>query len=249
MPKTVIITGGTKGIGLALVENFLQDGWNVVSGARNKSQDPRNSNSQNFFYISGDTRDFNFHKQLASTALEKFGALDCYINNAGFSKWLPINEIDTKFLHEIFETNVFGYFFGSRIAADHIRNGSVINISSIAGKRGSSNNSAYVSTKFAIEGLTQSLAKELGKQRIRVNSVCPVLIETPGLTAALELEHAPAHSKKMQNFLEEFSVSQSALGRLPTTDEVAGLCLFLASEKASGITGQSINVDCGVLPG
>ena len=70
MPKTVIITGGTKGIGLALVENFLQDGWNVVSGARNKSQDPKNSTSQNFFHISGDARDFNFHKQLASTAIE-----------------------------------------------------------------------------------------------------------------------------------------------------------------------------------
>ena len=144
MPKTVVITGGTKGIGLALVENFLQDGWNVVSGARNKGQDPKNSTPQNFIHISGDTRDFNFHTQLATTALEKFGALDCYINNAGFSKWLPINEIETKFLHEIFETNVFGYFFGSRIAADHIKNGSVINISSIAGKRGSLNNSAYV---------------------------------------------------------------------------------------------------------
>jgi 3-oxoacyl-[acyl-carrier protein] reductase/meso-butanediol dehydrogenase/(S,S)-butanediol dehydrogenase/diacetyl reductase len=95
--------------------------------------------------------------------------------------------------------------------------------------------------------LTQSLSKELGPKGIRVNAVCPVLIETPGLLDALGSQHSPANSDT-NKFLANFAANQTALGRLPTVTEVAQLCFFLASNNASGITGQSINVDCGVLP-
>ena len=122
-----------------------------------------------------------------------------------------------------------------------------MNISSLAAKRGTLNNSAYSASKFGVTGLTQSLSKELGPKGIRVNAVCPVLIETPGLITALDTEYSPADKSK-SIFLENFARTQTALGRLPTASEVAQLCLFLSSENASGITGQSINVDCGVLP-
>ena len=125
--------------------------------------------------------------------------------------------------------------------------GSILNISSLAAKRGTSNNSAYSATKFGVTGLTQSLCKELGPKGIRVNAVCPVLVETPGLIAALNSDKSPA-GLDLSKFLNDFAKNQSALGRLPTINEVAELCLFLSSEKASGITGQSINIDCGVLP-
>ena len=125
--------------------------------------------------------------------------------------------------------------------------GSIINISSLAAKRGTLNNSAYSATKFGVTGLTQSLCKELGPKGIRVNAVCPVLIETPGLTDALSQKDSPANGDT-NLFLSNFTLNQTALGRLPTVKEVAHLCLFLSSNNASGITGQSINVDCGVLP-
>jgi 3-oxoacyl-[acyl-carrier protein] reductase/meso-butanediol dehydrogenase/(S,S)-butanediol dehydrogenase/diacetyl reductase len=104
-----------------------------------------------------------------------------------------------------------------------------------------------VATKFGVAGLTQSLAKELGPRGIRVNSVCPVLVKTSGLIDALAREGAPG-AMGIEMFFEGFISSQTALGRLPSEQDVAKLCLFLASESANSITGQSINVDCGTLP-
>ena len=155
--------------------------------------------------------------------------------------------IDTKFLESMFSTNVFGYFWGTKAAAKVMNPGSsIINISSLAARRGTSNNSAYSASKFAITGLTQSIAKEIGKSGIRVNAICPVLIETPGLIDALKSENAPSLGQPTE-FLEQFALTQTALGRLPNSKDVAEL-YFLTSESASAITGQSINVDCGVLP-
>ena len=98
-----------------------------------------------------------------------------------------------------------------------------------------------------MNGLTQSLAKELGVKQIRVNAVCPVLIKTKGLIDALEKKDSPA-SNNVNKFFDDFTRTQSALNRLPNNNEVAEMVIFLASQKASAITGQCINVDCGVLP-
>jgi 3-oxoacyl-[acyl-carrier protein] reductase/meso-butanediol dehydrogenase/(S,S)-butanediol dehydrogenase/diacetyl reductase len=124
---------------------------------------------------------------------------------------------------------------------------SIINISSIAGKRGSSNNSAYCSSKFGVNGLTQSLSKELGPRGIRVNALCPVLIKTDGLIDALKENFSPAKLDP-EKFITDFARDNSALKRLPTGEEVGNMAVFLASNEASAITGQCINVDCGVLP-
>ena len=124
---------------------------------------------------------------------------------------------------------------------------SIINISSIAGKRGSSNNSLYVASKFGMNGLTQSLAKELGPKGIRVNGLCPVLILTDGLREALMEEYSPAKGEP-EKFISDFTKGNSALGRMPTSREVGNMCVMLASDSASAITGQNINVDCGVFP-
>ena len=158
------------------------------------------------------------------------------------------NIVDDAFLGDILDTNLKGAFWGSKAAAKHLKKGgSIINISSLAGKRGSSNNSAYVASKFGMNGLTQSLAKELGPKGIRVNAVCPVLIATKGLLQALKTKHAPGN-KNPKEFISNFTTNNSALNRMPKSDEVGDLCVFLASNNASAITGQCINIDCGVLP-
>ena len=124
----------------------------------------------------------------------------------------------------------------------------MINVSSLAGKRGSARNSVYCASKFAINGVTQSLAKELGPKGIRVNAVCPVYIETDTILKSLEEEDSPAQGESVEKYLKDFIKTQTALGSLPTEEDVAELVYFLSCPKAKAITGQCINVDCGVLP-
>ena len=97
-------------------------------------------------------------------------------------------------------------------------------------------------------GKGEALAKELGPRGIRVNAVCPVYVQTPGLLNALQDIHAPPLGTDVTQYLETFTEGNSALSRLPSGNEVAKACIFLASQESSAITGQCINVDCGVLP-
>ena len=248
MSKTLVITGGSKGLGWAIVRRFLQSDWFVVSGSRTIRDCKDGEFGNKFLQVEIDVRSPSSHNILVQKALEKTGQVDCFVNNAGFSEWRKIEEIDEDFLTEIMKTNLLGYFWGAQAAAGVMKSGSsLINISSIAAKRGTSNNSAYVATKFGVAGMTQSLCKELGPRGIRVNAVCPVLISTPGLLKALEDVDSPAKGDP-SDFLTNFASTQTALGRLPTEEEVSNLVYFLASDQATGITGQSINVDCGVLP-
>jgi NAD(P)-dependent dehydrogenase (short-subunit alcohol dehydrogenase family) len=247
MQRTVIITGGNRGIGLDITRTFLEAEYHVVVGARNPYNLEEEFGSQ-LTFVKVDVRKESDHVMLTETALQKTGRLDCYVNNAGFSEWRPIEKIDEKFLDEILNTNLKGAFWGCKAAAKVLGpGGSIINISSIAGKRGSLNNSAYVASKFGMNGLTQSMAKELGHKQIRVLALCPVLISTNGLIDALQSPYAPANGDP-EAFISNFAKSNSALLRLPTGREVGEMCVFLASNSASALTGQCINIDCGVLP-
>ena len=248
MSNTVIITGGSKGIGWELVQTYARNGYKVISGARSIREELPEDISENIKQIVVDVKKREDHMNLVKIALEWTNNLDCYVNNAGFSEWRSIASVNEDFIEDMFETNLYGYFWGAQAAVSALKTGgSILNISSLAAKRGTPNNSVYSATKFGVTGLTQSLCKELGPRGIRVNAVCPVLVETPGLANALNLKDSPANGNSSL-FLTNFSGSQTALGRLPSATEVAQLCLFLSSKNASGITGQSINVDCGVLP-
>ena len=164
------------------------------------------------------------------------------------SEWKPISRINKKIIDRIINTNLIGTLWGCKAATLMLKKGgSIINISSIAGKRGTSNNSLYCASKFGVNGITQSLSKELGPKGIRVNSVCPVLIPTSGLISALKSKYSPS-KKNPRTFIKNFAKQNASLGRLPLANEVASTCLFLASSESSAITGQNINVDCGVFP-
>lgn len=248
MTQTLVITGGSKGLGWAIAEKYLQNGWKVISGSRSTRLKIDAKYQDSFRQIEMDVRNRAAHKILVGEAIAWTGRVDCFINNAGFSEWRPIEEIDEEFLTSILETNLMGYFWGAQAAASILQPGSsMINISSLAARRGTPNNSAYVATKFGVSGLTQSLAKELGPKGIRVNAVCPVLVKTEGLVEALKEKTSPAAGKP-DEFLNNFATTQTALGALPTASQVADMCFFLSSDQASAITGQSINVDSGVLP-
>ena len=244
--KVVIITGGSRGLGLAITNKFLAENYKVLICAREK-----NSNipeSPNLIFLKGDVSKPLIHEELVKKAINEFGSLNVFINNAGLSQWCPIEDIDKDFLDKLFSSNLYSAFWGCKAALKFLKRGdSIINISSIAGKRGSKNNSAYVATKFAMNGLTQSLSKEVGPKGIRVNAICPVLVKTEGLLSALNQKNSPGFPDPYE-FIDKFRKSQSALERLPNAEEVAEMALFLASGRASAITGQCINVDCGVFP-
>ncbi|MDC1051166.1 SDR family NAD(P)-dependent oxidoreductase [bacterium] len=248
MTQSVVITGGNRGIGLEISKCFLTAGYTVVVGARS-SQGIEHLDTKQVHFHAMDVRDENAHMALAEKALGLTGQLNAWVNNAGISAWRPIEKIDQEFFDELVDTNLKGAFWGCKAAAYHMANrgGSIINISSIAGKRGSAKNAMYCATKFGMNGLSQSLAKELGSKGIRVNALCPVLIKTDGLMDALMSAHSPANGNP-EEFLDNFRKANSATGKLPSGQDVGDMAVYLASPKNHAITGQCINIDCGVFP-
>ena len=244
--RVVIVTGGTRGIGRAAAELFCEHGDRVAVCARSP-RDP--SLPAEILQSRVNVRHRAELLTFTETVRVRYGAIDVFVNCAGVSRWRPVEDIDEAFVEEVIETAVLGTLWGCAAAARVLtRGGCIVNVSSLAGKRGSANNSAYCAAKFAVNGITQSLAKELGPRGIRVNAVCPVYVETEQLVAALAEPASPAQGQDARSFLGTFAATQTALGRLPTARDVAEVLYFLAGPGAGGITGQCINVDCGVLP-
>lgn len=247
-PRTpvVAITGGTRGIGKAIADLFHQRGFAVAVCSRSP-RDP--SLPADFLHSPCDVRKQTEVERFLRTVAERHGRIDVMVNGAGISRWRPIEAVDESFAAEILETNILGTLWGCAEAAERMeKGGCIVNVSSLAGKRGSANNSAYCAAKFAVNGITQALAKELGPRGIRVNAVCPVYVPTEQIRASLEEPHSPARGKSVDAYLNNFAATQTALGRLPTAEEVAEVVYFLSSPAASAISGQCINVDCGTLP-
>jgi len=251
MSGTVIITGGTKGVGAGIARRFHEAGWSVVIGARHETELVEELGERARFQAMDVTRAED-HDAAIRTARDWSGRFDAYVNCAGFSAWRSVGDIDPEFWEAMIATNLTGTLWGCRAAAaalaENSDGGAIVNVSSLAGKRGSARNTAYCATKFGVNGITQSLAKELGPKGIRVNAVCPVYVETPGVLEALEDPVSPAEGAPVPNYLKDFAEANAALKRLPRAHEVGELSLFLASDAASAVTGQCINVDCGVLP-
>lgn len=246
MPKTIAITGGTRGIGYAVADLFYKKGCHVAVCSRTEREShlPRE-----FLHVQTDVRRREEQELFVRRVLETFHSLDVFVNCAGVSRWKSIEDMDEAFVAEVIETNLLGTLWGCSVASKVLGKDSVIlNVSSLAGKRGSANNSAYCASKFAVNGITQSLAKELGPRGIRVNAVCPVYVATGALLLSLEEKVSPAQGQEVADYLATFAKTQTALGRLPTEEEVAEVIYFLSSPQASGITGQCINVDCGTFP-
>lgn len=242
----IAVTGGTQGIGRAIAELAAARGHAVAVCSRSARE---KSLPAGILHVRTDVRKRSDVERFVRTASKKLGGLDVFINCAGVSRWKALKDLREPFVSELIGTNLLGTLWGCAAAAAAMKKGgSILNVSSLAGKRGSANNSAYCAAKFAVNGITQSLAKELGPKGIRVNAVCPVYVRTETILDALSEPASPAAGQGVEKYLKGFASTQAALGRLPTPREVAEVALFLASPAASAVTGQCLNVDCGVLP-
>ena len=185
--KTVLITGGSRGIGKCIAENLAKDGFNVVLNYNKSEKQAKQIKKEleeqgiNIEICKADVSKREEVKKLVKFALNKFGNIDVLINNAGIAKLQMFNDITDSDWNEMIGTNLNSVFYTTQEVLPnmiHNKNGCVINISSIWGLVGASCEVAYSVSKAGIDGMTKSLAKELGPSNIRVNSIAPGVIDT-----------------------------------------------------------------------
>ena len=236
--KTAVVTGGTRGIGLAIVKKYLENGANVaVAGSRKETVDKALAELTEYgdrvMGIWPDLCDPEAVAMAFSSVKERFGGVDILANNAGISSRTSLYDYTLEEFSKILDINLKAVFVCSQEAARIMKaqgGGVIINTSSKEGEYGQPTGCGYPATKFAVNGLTKSLARELAKDQIRVNAVAPGVTKTD-MVAALP-----------QDMVERISAG-IPLGRVGEPLDIANAYLFLASDQASYITGVTLRVD------
>jgi 3-oxoacyl-[acyl-carrier protein] reductase len=240
--KVAIVTGSSRGIGRAIALALAKDGANIVVNAASNITKAREvakeieSMGREALGVVADVSKKEHVESMVEQTLKRFGKIDILVNNAGVvGPTVPIQELSEEDWERVISVDLKGAFLCCRAVIPHMirqRSGKIVNISSIAGKEGNANMAAYCAAKAGIIGLTKALAEEVAKYGIRVNCVCPALIET---------ELVERMDKKQAEYLK----SKIPLGRLGKPEEVAELVKFLVSDASDFITGQAINIDGG----
>lgn len=236
--KTAIVTGGTRGIGLAIVRKYLENGANVaIAGSRQESVEKALAQLGEYQdRVMGIWPDLGSPDQVAeafASVKEKFGSLDILANNAGLSSRTNFYEYTLDEFNKIMNLNVTAVFVCSQAAARIMKEqggGVIISTSSMVGEYGQPSGCAYPTSKFAVNGLTKSLARELAKDHIRVNAVAPGVTRTDMLSAL------------PQELVDRISAG-IPLGRVGEPTDIANAYLYLASDMACYVTGVTIRVD------
>lgn len=240
--KVAIVTGGTRGIGRAVVLELLKEGAKVVftytksqSQAQDLTEEIKRSGYKGVGF-KADVRDFGSAKELVKRTKFFFGGLDILVNNAGIIRDKPLMLMEEEDWRKVIDTNLTGVFNVTRaviITFMKQRSGNIVNIASVSGIIGMVGQVNYASSKAGVIGFTKSLAKEVALYNIRVNAVAPGFIET-GILANLK--------EKYKSELLKFI----PLGRFGKSEEVAKVVTFLLSDETNYITGQVIRIDGGL---
>lgn len=242
--KKALITGGSKGIGFAIAEEFAQLDARIIIVARNEAQLNEivkgfKKKDYDIDGIAGDVTDSKFRIQLVSEIKKRLGGLDILVNNVGTNIRKKLIEYSEEEYRKIFETNLFSLTEMARLCYPLLKESgkaSMINIASVAGSLDVQSGPPYGMTKAAIIQLTKHLAVEWAMDNIRVNTVSPWYIDTPLAQPVLT---DPERLKKI--------LDRTPMQRVGRPDEISSLVAYLAMDKASYITGQNINVDGGMM--
>lgn len=259
--QVVIVTGGASGIGFAVVEEFLADGAKVVVCDINDCPPSfQGATEKNMIYIKTDVTSKEQVDKMVEKTLEVFGTVDVMVNNAGINiPRLLVDEagkfeLDCDVWDKVMNVNLKGLFFCSQATARIMkakRSGVIVNMSSECGLEGSEGQSVYAASKAAVNALTRSWAKELGKFGIRVVGIAPGILEATGLRT-LSYETALAYTRgiTVEKLREGYSkTGTTPMGRSGKLSEVASAVAFMASEKAGYVDGVTLNVAGGKTRG
>lgn len=236
--KVAVVTGASKGIGASIAEHLAAEGAAVVvnyassrAGADAVVKRITHDHGK-AIAVQADVSKPEDIRRLFAEAKRAFGKLDILVNNAGIYEFLPLEAITAEHFHNQFNLNVLGLLLTTQEAVKHIgpTGGSIINVSSIAGPMPIKQASVYSATKAAVDAVTIALSQELGPRKIRVNSLNPGMVETEGLHA---VGFAESDFRKMVE-------SQTPLGRIAQPEDIARVAVFVASDDAAWVTGQTL---------
>jgi 3-oxoacyl-[acyl-carrier protein] reductase len=241
--KVAVVTGASKGIGASIAQHLAAHGAAVaVNYATSKEQAERvvagiTGKGGKAIAVQADVAVHGDIKRLFSEAKRAFGRLDILVNNAGLYEFAPLEEVTAERFHRLFNLNVLGLILASQEAARQFgpAGGSIINISSVVATAAPPDASVYSATKAAVDAITRSLAKELGPRQIRVNAINPGMVETEGVHAAGLAEG---------EFRQQYE-SHTPLGRIGQPADIAPAAVFLASDDARWITGETLHIAGG----
>lgn len=241
--KTALITGGSKGIGKDIVKKFINSNCNVAFTYLSSDEEAEKiekefgRNNLKIKKYKSDASNFEASSKLVENVIKDFGGFDILINNAGITKDNLILRMDQDAWKKVIDINLNSCFNLTKCSVREFikkKEGVIINISSIVGVKGNAGQSNYAASKAGVNGFTKSIALELASRNIRCNAIAPGFIETD------------MTSKDGSGLLDKW-IESIPLKRAGIVDDVSELCLFLASDKASYITGQIINVDGGLV--
>jgi len=235
--RTAIVTGGTRGIGEAIVKKLVREGCRVAFTFNKNRALAAGITKETRGKAVGykvDIRNYSKMKKLVSDVKSKFGRLDILVNNAGITRDKSLMMMDESDWHDVIDTNLSGAFNASKaciITFMKQRHGNIINISSLSGVVGIPGQTNYAASKAGLAGFTRALAKEVGPYNVRVNAIAPGFVETDMADTIKDKEKI---------------LSGIPLRRFGTADDVADAAIFLAGGKSGYITGQTIIIDGGL---
>jgi 3-oxoacyl-[acyl-carrier protein] reductase len=242
--KVAIVTGASKGIGASIAKHLAAEGASVaVNYASSKDGADKvvreiEANGGKAVAIQGNVSKRADIERLFAETKKAFGGVDILVNNAGVYEFTPVEAVTEDQFHKLFDLNVLGLILASGEASKSFgeKGGSIVNISSVVSYITPPNSSVYSATKGAVDAVTKTLAKELGPRNIRVNSINPGLVETEGVRAAGMNEGG------FRKSVEE----RTPLGRIGQPDDIAPAAVFLASDDAKWITGETLVIAGGL---
>lgn len=243
--KSVLLIGGTTGIGRATALAFARSGANVfLTGIGQEAgaavvRDVRDSSGVEIEFAEVDVRDSAAMKALHERAFERFGRIDIAFNNAGVpGKTAPVQDLDEADFYELIDVNLKGIFLGLKYQVPHMTaagGGAIVNTSSLFGVMGFATTAVYCASKWGVIGLTNSVALEVARKNIRVNAIAPGSVMTPLLKGMFGSEQSA----------KDTVLPMIPMGRISDPSEIANLVLYLSSDAASFITGQAVVIDGG----